>query len=153
MLQAGEPVPGEGLVAETNIGKRPVQVRSPSRGHPLEPEVRERPYAEAFPSQELAHWISGHVNAFEAWGGCSRICVPDNPRTGVARAHRYEPILNATYAEMAAHYGVAVIPARPYKPRDTAKGEAGVQIVKLEAPSTATKIWALGDLAAVGGPL
>ena len=87
-------------------------------------------YAEAFPSQELAHWISGHVHAFEAWGGCTRICVPDNPRTGVTRAHRYEPILNATYAEMAAHYGVAVIPARPRRPRDKAKCEVGVQVVQ-----------------------
>ncbi len=87
-------------------------------------------YAEAFPSQELAHWISGHVHAFEAWGGCPRICVPDNPRTGVSQAHRYEPILNATYAEMAAHYGVAVIPARPYRARDKAKVEVGVQVVQ-----------------------
>ncbi len=87
-------------------------------------------YAEAFASQELAHWISGHINAFEAWGGATRIVVPDNPRTGVTKAHRYEPILNATYAEMAAHYGVAVIPARPRKPRDKAKCEVGVQVVQ-----------------------
>jgi len=87
-------------------------------------------YAEGFPSQELGHWISGHVHAFEAWGGVTRIVVPDNPRTGVTMAHRYEPILNATYAEMAAHYGVAVIPARPRKPRDKAKVEVGVQVVQ-----------------------
>jgi len=87
-------------------------------------------YAEAFPSQELAHWISGHIHAFEAWAGCPRIVVPDNPRTGVSRAHRYEPELNATYAEMAAHYGLAVIPARPYRPRDKAKVETGVQVVQ-----------------------
>jgi len=87
-------------------------------------------YAEAFASQELAHWIAGHVNAFEAWGGLTRIVVPDNPRTGITKAHRYEPILNATYAEMAAHYGLAVIPARPRKPRDKAKAEAGVQVVQ-----------------------
>ncbi|MGH2712730.1 MAG: IS21 family transposase [Thermoleophilaceae bacterium] len=87
-------------------------------------------YAEAFPSQELEHWISGHIHGFEAWGGTTRIVVPDNPRTGVTKAHRYEPILNATYTEMAAHYGVAVIPARPYKPRDKAKVEAGVQVVQ-----------------------
>jgi len=87
-------------------------------------------YARAFPSQELAHWISGHIHAFEAWGGCPKICVPDNPRTGVTKAHRYEPTLNATYNEMAAHYGVAVIPARPYKPRDKAKVETGVQVVQ-----------------------
>jgi len=87
-------------------------------------------YARAFPSQELAHWISGHIHSFEAWGGAPRIVVPDNPRTGVTKAHRYEPILNATYAEMAAHYGVAVIPARPYKARDKAKAEVGVQVVQ-----------------------
>lgn len=50
-------------------------------------------YAEAFPSQELEHWISAHIHAFEAWGACPRICVPDNPRTGVTQAHRYEPVL------------------------------------------------------------
>ena len=87
-------------------------------------------YAQAFASQELEHWISGHVRAFEAWGACPRICVPDNPRTGVTKAHRYEPILNATYAEMAAHYGIAVIPARPYRPRDKAKVEVGVQVAQ-----------------------
>ena len=46
-------------------------------------------FACAFPSQELEHWISGHVGAFEFWQGCPRICVPDNPRTGVTKAHRY----------------------------------------------------------------
>ena len=44
----------------------------------------------------------------------------------MTRAHRYEPDVNATYAEMAAHYGVAIIPARSYKPRDKAKAEVGV---------------------------
>jgi transposase len=87
-------------------------------------------YAEAFPSQELAHWISGHVHAFEWWGGSTKIVVPDNLRSGVTHAHRYEPILNATYAEMAAHYGVAIIPARVRRPRDKAKVEQGVLLVE-----------------------
>ncbi len=87
-------------------------------------------FAEAFPSQELPHWISGHVHAFEAWTGCPRLVVPDNPRTGVTKAHRYEPILNRSYQEMATHYGVAVLPARPRKPRDKAKVESGVQLVQ-----------------------
>jgi transposase len=87
-------------------------------------------FACAFPSQELEHWISAHVRAFEFWGACPRIVVPDNPRTGITKAHRYEPVLNATYAEMAAHYGVAVIPGRPRKPRDKAKAEVGVQVVQ-----------------------
>jgi transposase len=87
-------------------------------------------YAEALPSQELPHWLGAHVRAFEAWGGAPAILVPDNLRAGVTRAHRYEPILNASYAEMAAHYGCAVIPARPYKPRDKAKAEQGVLLTE-----------------------
>jgi transposase len=87
-------------------------------------------FAEAFPSQELPYWIAGHVHAFEHLGGCPRILVPDNLRSGVARSHRYEPDINRTYAEMAAHYGCAVIPARSGKPRDKAKVEVGVQVVE-----------------------
>ncbi|MDQ6783529.1 MAG: IS21 family transposase [Actinomycetota bacterium] len=87
-------------------------------------------YAEALRSQELAHWIAGHCHAFEFFGGCPAIVVPDNLRSGVSRPHRYEPDVNATYAEMAAHYGVAIIPARSYKPRDKAKVEAGVLVAE-----------------------
>lgn len=87
-------------------------------------------YAEAFPSQELPYWIAGHVHAFEFLQGCPQIVVPDNLRSGVTHAHRYEPDINATYQEMAAHYGVAVIPARVRKPRDKAKVEAGVLIAE-----------------------
>jgi transposase len=87
-------------------------------------------YAEAFPSQELLYWVTGHVHAFEAMEGCPAIVVCDNLRSGVTKAHRYEPDVNATYQEMAAHYGVAIIPARPYKPRDKAKVEAGVLLAE-----------------------
>ena len=87
-------------------------------------------YAEALPSQELIHWISAHVHAFEFYGGCPAILVPDNLKSGVTTPHRYEPDVNATYQEMADHYGVAVIPARPRKPRDKAKAEGGVLLVE-----------------------
>jgi transposase len=87
-------------------------------------------YAEATPSQELPHWIGAHVRAFSFFGGCSRLIIPDNLRSGVTRAHRYEPDLNPTYAEMAAHYGSAVIPTRPRKPRDKAKVEQGVLLAE-----------------------
>jgi transposase len=83
-------------------------------------------HAEAFPSQALPHWIAGHVHALEAFGGCPRLIVPDNLKAGVTRAHRYEPELNRTYEEMAAHHGCAVIPSRSGKPRDKAKAENGV---------------------------
>jgi len=87
-------------------------------------------YAEAFPSQELGHWIAGHVHTFEYLGGTPKIVVCDNLKAGVTRSHRYEPVVNATYLELAAHYGVAIIPTRAYKPRDKAKVEAGVLIVE-----------------------
>ncbi|MEA2843050.1 MAG: hypothetical protein QOJ69_721 [Actinomycetota bacterium] len=87
-------------------------------------------YAEAVRSQELLHWVTAHVHAFEALGGCPAIVVCDNLRSGVTRPHRYEPDVNATYQDMAAHYGVAVIPARSYKPRDKAKVEAGVLLAE-----------------------
>ncbi|MGI8405006.1 MAG: IS21 family transposase [Thermomicrobiales bacterium] len=87
-------------------------------------------FAHAAPSQNLANWIDCHVRAFEFFEGTTKLLVPDNPRTGVTRACRYEPDLNRTYHEMAQHYGIAVLPARPYKPRDKAKVENAVLIVE-----------------------
>ena len=83
-------------------------------------------FAEAFANQQLDHWIEAHIHAFEFFGGVSQVLIPDNPRTGVHKACYYEPELNRTYAEMAAHYGTVVIPTRPYAPRDKAKAESAV---------------------------
>lgn len=87
-------------------------------------------YAEATWTQGLTDWIGSHVRAFEFFGGAPEVVVPDNLRSGVSKACFYEPDLNPTYQEMAAHYGVAVIPARVVRPRDKAKVEVGVQIVE-----------------------
>ena len=87
-------------------------------------------FAEATWSQELACWIGSHIRAFEHFTGLPAIVVPDNTKTGVTKACRYEPDLNPTYNEMAAYYGVAVLPARPRKPRDKAKVESAVQVVQ-----------------------
>jgi len=87
-------------------------------------------YAEATLNRDLPNWIGSHVRAFEFFGACPEIVVPDNWKTGVSRACRYEPDLNQTYAEMARHYGVAIIPARPAKPRDKAKVEQGVLLAE-----------------------
>lgn len=86
-------------------------------------------YAEAVASQALPSWISAHVRAFEYFGGVTEILIPDNLRSGVTKSCRYEPDLNPTYREMAEFYGTVVIPARPRKPRDKAKVEAGVLLV------------------------
>lgn len=87
-------------------------------------------YAEATATQSLPDWISSHVRAFAFFGGVPQLVIPDNLKSGVTRACRYEPLLNTSYAEMLAHYGTAAMPARPYKPRDKAKVEVGVQVVE-----------------------
>ena len=87
-------------------------------------------YAEAFASQQLEPFLMAHVHAFEAFGSVPQIVVCDNLRSGVNKAHRYEPDVNATYEEMATHYHVAIIPTRSAKPRDKAKVEAGVLLAE-----------------------
>lgn len=87
-------------------------------------------YAEATADEQLPNWIAAHMRALEFYQGAPSVIVPDNTRTGVTRACRYDPDLNPTYQEMAIHYGVGVVPARPYKPRDKAKVETGVQIAE-----------------------
>ena len=83
-------------------------------------------YAEAFENSQLPSWIEAHVHAWEFYGGVARLTVPDNPKTAVNHACRYEPELNTSYQELAAHYGTVVIPARARKPQDKAKVEAAV---------------------------
>jgi transposase len=69
------------------------------------------------------------VRAFTFFGGAARQTVSDNLKAGITKACFYEPVVNRTYADLARHYATAIVPARPYKPRDKAKAEVGVQIV------------------------
>ena len=87
-------------------------------------------YAEATWTQGLPDWLGSHVRALEYFGGVPGAAVPDNLRSGVTRAHRYEPQINPSYQDFAEHYGLAILPARVRKPRDKAKVEAGVLIVE-----------------------
>jgi len=87
-------------------------------------------FAEATLSQGLPDWIGSHVRTFGYFGGVTEIVVPDNLRSGVSKACRYEPDINPTYQDLANHYDMAVIPARVRKPRDKAKAEAGVLLVE-----------------------
>ena len=85
-------------------------------------------YAEATASQTLPDWIAAHVNALSAIGGVPQQIVSDNLKAGITKACFYEPTVNRTYADMAAHYRTAIIPARPYKPPDKhAPAKAGGQ--------------------------
>ena len=105
-------------------------------------------FAEATLSQDLPSWIESHVHAFEFFQGVTQILTPDNLRDAVTRSCRYEPDLNATYRELAEHYGAVIIPARLGKARDKAKVESGVlQVGKRLVPEpwpskpTPTRTW------------
>ena len=87
-------------------------------------------YAEATWTQSMVDWTASHVRMFEYIGGVCRALIPDNLRSGVTRACRYDPDVNPTYQELAVHYGTTVLPARPGEPRDKAKVETAVQIVE-----------------------
>ena len=87
-------------------------------------------YAEATETQQIADWIQSHVRAFEYLGGIPGAVVPDQLKTGVTRACRYEPELQRCYEELALHYGTVILPARPASPRDKAKVEVGVQVAE-----------------------
>jgi len=87
-------------------------------------------FAEATWSQSLSDWTGSHVRALEFFGGCPEVLVPDNLRSGVSKAHRYEPEINPSYQDLAQHYGVAVVPARVRKPKDKAKAEGAVLLVE-----------------------
>ena len=76
-------------------------------------QLRGNRLSEALCAQALPDWIDAHVRALEAIGGVPQLLVPDNTKTAVIKACLYDPQVNRTYAEMAAHYGAAILPARP----------------------------------------
>ena len=87
-------------------------------------------YAEATRSQDLPSWVGAHVRMLDYFQGSTAIWVPDNLKSGVTTASRYEPEVNRTYADLARHYGAVVIPARVATPTDKPKAEVSVQIVQ-----------------------
>lgn len=107
-----------------------------------------RIFACATGSQTLADWLSVIERAFEFYGALPQILVPDNLKAGVKLADRYEPEVNPTFAEFARFYDVAVLPARPRKPRDKAKVENGVQQTErwILAPLRDRTFFSLEDL-------
>jgi transposase len=87
-------------------------------------------YAEATRTQTLSDFVGSTIHGFEHFGGVPEMIVPDQLRSAVKGPDRYEPDINATYLEMAQHYSVTVLPARPRRPKDKAKVEVGVQVVQ-----------------------
>jgi transposase len=117
-------------------GKRP-HIVDPKTGEFIEVELyvavlgaSNYTYAEATRSQKLSDFVGATARTFEYYGAVSAVLVSDQLRSAVKVPCRYEPEINATFAEMGKHYGCAIIPARPRKPRDKAKVEVGVQIAQ-----------------------
>lgn len=117
-------------------GKKP-HIVDPATGEVLEVELfvavlgaSNYTYAEATRTQRGPDFIQSHVRMLAYFGGVPRALVPDQLKSGVTTACRYEPGIQRTYEEMARHYGTTVLPARPARPRDKAKVEVGVQIVE-----------------------
>ncbi len=87
-------------------------------------------YAEATWTQTLPDWIASHIRMFEHLGCVPEILTPDNLKSAIKNACRYEPESTSTYEDMARHYGCAIIPARPYRPKDKAVAETHVLVVQ-----------------------
>ncbi len=87
-------------------------------------------YVEATLTQAMPDWIGSHVRTFEFLCGVPELVVPDNLKSGVKHPSYYDPEINPTYRDLAAHYGVAILPARVRKPRDKAKVEGGVLVAE-----------------------
>jgi transposase len=124
-------------------GKKP-QIVNPQTGQITEVELfvgclgaSSYTYAEVTLTQSLPEWIGAHIRMFEFFGAVPSILVPDNLKSAITRACRYEPDINPTYQDVAEHYGFVVIPARSGKARDKAKVESAVQIAER---------WILGGL-------
>ncbi len=88
-------------------------------------------------TEQFADWAEAHNAAFAFFGGVPQLLVPDNAKVAVIKACHFDPMLNRSYTDLARHYGTAVLPARPRRPKDKAKVEACVRIVER---------WVLGRL-------
>lgn len=117
-------------------GKRP-SVIDPTTGEVVDVELfvavlgaSNLTYAEVTRTQTVPDFVGSHVRAFAYFGGVPKVTVPDQLRSAVRVPSRYEPTIARTYSELGSHYGTAIVPARPAKPRDKAKVEVGVQIAQ-----------------------
>ena len=87
-------------------------------------------FVEVTRSQKLEDFCASTIRALEYFGACPRILVPDQLRSAVSKPDRYDPDINQTFNDLAQHYGMAVIPAPPRKPKGKAKVETGVLIAQ-----------------------
>ena len=105
-------------------------------------------YAEVTATEKLEDWIEAIVRALEFFEGVPNIVVPDNAKALVTSPCWYDPDINITFHELAEHYGFAALPARPRKPKDKSKVEAGVLIAErwILARLRDQKFFSLGEV-------
>lgn len=117
-------------------GKRPC-IWDPTTGEQIEVELfvavlgaSNYTFVEATRTQRGPDWIASHTRAAAYFGGATAVYVCDQLRSGVTVPCRYEPGVQRTYEEWAAHHGAVVIPARARHPRDKAKVEVAVRVAQ-----------------------
>jgi transposase len=105
-------------------------------------------YAEAVLTQNKENWIIANDNALWFFGGSPKAIVPDNLKSAVTKACKYEPEINPDYADFAKHYNLAILPARPYSPKDKALAENMVRNVYMRvfAPLRNNTFYSLNEL-------
>ena len=87
-------------------------------------------FAEATRTQSVPDFVGSVSRALTFLGGAPRAIVPDQLKSAVIKACRYDPGIQRTTAELARYYETTILPARPKSPRDKAKVEVGVQIAE-----------------------
>jgi transposase len=105
-------------------------------------------FSQATATQQLPDWIHSHVHMFEYFGGVSEMIVTDNLKSGVTKAHHYDPDINPNYQHFSEHYGIAIVPTRVAAPKDKAKVENAVGIVERQilAPMRHMTFTSLGEI-------
>jgi transposase len=87
-------------------------------------------YSEAVSRQTTDEFLRCIENAFLHFGGAPRTLVIDNLRAAVTQADWFDPELNPKVQSFCRHYGIAILPTRPYTPRHKGKIERGIGYVK-----------------------
>jgi transposase len=84
------------------------------------------PFIRAYDNMRIANWIDAHVRSYDCFGGVPKVTIPDNAKTAVIKAHRFNPTLNRNYMAMADHYRTTIVPTRSRTPKDKAAVENSV---------------------------
>jgi transposase len=83
----------------------------------------------AVETQRKEDFILGCEKALHFYGGVPLAIVPDNLKSAVTKASKYEALLNENFASFAEHYNTFGFPTRTYKPKDKALVEGAVKII------------------------